>query len=98
MESINYRAIALLCPQQAPLGPEANWQWLSDAERDEHLADAEIAVHFEEWNGNIEFGAKSAVPDRSLADFLSASRMMLRLRRIATNPPRVIVDLHFCAR
>lgn len=69
MENVkHYRAIALLCRQQAALRPEANWQWLAEAERYDHLADAEIAVHFKECNGNIEFGAKSAVPDQSLAD------------------------------
>ena len=51
MEKIKqYRAYASLCRQQAALHPEASWHWLSEAERYEHLADAEIVEHFEECN------------------------------------------------
>lgn len=61
MENIkHYRAVALLCRQQAVLHPEASWQWLAEAERYEHLADAEIAAHFKECNGGVEFDAKLA--------------------------------------
>ena len=35
-----YRAIALLCRQQAVLHPDQNWKWLGQAERWEHLAEA----------------------------------------------------------
>lgn len=53
MENIKrYRAIASTCRQQAALHPEASWQWLADAERYEHLADAEITAHFMECNGS----------------------------------------------
>ena len=61
MESIkHYRAVALLCRQQAALHPEATWQWLAEAERYEHLAEAEIAAHFKECNEGAEFVAKLA--------------------------------------
>ena len=35
---LDYRSRALICRQQAALHPEANWRWLSEAERWEHLA------------------------------------------------------------
>jgi len=44
----HYRAYASLCRQQAALHPDASWHWLAEAERYEHLADTEIAEHFEE--------------------------------------------------
>jgi hypothetical protein len=56
----HYRAVALLCRQQAALHPEASWQWLAEAERYEYLADAEIAAHFKECNGGVEFDADLA--------------------------------------
>jgi hypothetical protein len=56
----HYRAVALLCRQQAALHPEASWQWLAEAERYEYLADAEIAAHFKECNGGVEFDANLA--------------------------------------
>ena len=61
MENIkHYRAVALLCRQRAALHPEASWQWLAEAERCEHLADAEIAAHFKECNGGVEFDLAAA--------------------------------------
>lgn len=52
MENIKHcRAVALLCRQQAVLHPEASWQWLAEAERYEHLAEAEIEAHFKDCNG-----------------------------------------------
>ena len=61
MENIkHYRAVALLCRQRAALHPEASWQWLAEAERYEHLADAEITAHFRECNRGIEFDANLA--------------------------------------
>jgi len=56
----HYRAIALICRQQAVLHPEASWQWLADAERYEHLVDVEIAAHFRECNESLELDAKRA--------------------------------------
>lgn len=57
MENIkHYRAVALLCRQQAALHPEASWHWLAEAERYEHLAEAEIVAYFEQCNG-VEFDA-----------------------------------------
>jgi len=46
----SYRALGLLCCQQAVLRPETRWKWLSEAERWEHLAHVEIASHFPERN------------------------------------------------
>jgi hypothetical protein len=37
----SYRAMALLCRQQAVFHPEQSWKYLGDAERWEHLAKAE---------------------------------------------------------
>ena len=61
MENIkHYRAVALQCRQRAALHPEASRQWLAEAERYEHLADAEIAAHFKECNGGVEFDLAAA--------------------------------------
>jgi hypothetical protein len=49
-EILSYRAMGLLCRQQAVFHPENSWKWLGQAERWEHLADAEIASHFRESN------------------------------------------------
>jgi hypothetical protein len=38
------RNMALLCRQQASLRPEANWNWLAQAERWEHLAEKPIIL------------------------------------------------------
>jgi len=46
----SYRALGLLCCQQAVLRPETRWKWLSEAERWEHLAHVEIASHFRKCN------------------------------------------------
>ena len=45
-----YRAMALLCRQQAVFHPEKSWKYLGDAERWEHLAEAEISSLFEQSN------------------------------------------------
>jgi hypothetical protein len=61
VENIKHcRAAALLCRQQAALHPEASWHWLAEAERYEHLADAEIEAHFDECNRDVEFDASLA--------------------------------------
>jgi len=36
----HYRALGLICRQQAALHPEASWTWLSQAEKWENLAEA----------------------------------------------------------
>ena len=41
------RAIALLCRQQASNHPEQNWKWLAQAERWEHLAEAQFVLKAE---------------------------------------------------
>jgi hypothetical protein len=46
----SYRAMALLCRQQAVFHPETSWKYLSDAERWEHLAQTEISALFDECN------------------------------------------------
>ncbi len=38
------RAIALLCRQQASIHPEQSWKWLAQAERWEHLAEAQLVL------------------------------------------------------
>jgi hypothetical protein len=47
---LSCRAMSSLCRQQAVFHPENSWKWLGEAERWEHLADAEIAAHFKECN------------------------------------------------
>ena len=54
----SYRAMALLCRQQAVFHPEKSWQYLGDAERWEHLAETEISALFEECNTS-----KTEVPE-----------------------------------
>ena len=46
----SYRAMALLCRQQAVFHPEKSWKYLGDAERWEHLAEAEISDPFNQCN------------------------------------------------
>ena len=51
MENVRrYRAMGSLCRQNAVLNPLNSWNLLGDAERWEHLAEAEIALHFKECN------------------------------------------------
>jgi hypothetical protein len=45
---LSYRAMGSLCRQQAVFHPEDSWKWLGEAERWEHLANAEIASHCKE--------------------------------------------------
>jgi hypothetical protein len=47
---LRYRAMGSLCRQSAVLNPLNSWKLLGDAERWEHLAEAEIASHFKECN------------------------------------------------
>jgi hypothetical protein len=46
----DYRALASICRQHAVFDPEHSWQHLADAEKFEHIAEDEIAVHFNECN------------------------------------------------
>jgi hypothetical protein len=46
----HYRALASLCRQQAAYGPDQSWRLLGQAERWEHLVEAEVAEHFKECN------------------------------------------------
>jgi hypothetical protein len=46
----SFRLGALLCRQQAVFHPEKSWSYLGEAERWEHLAEAEISALFEECN------------------------------------------------
>jgi hypothetical protein len=58
METIRrYRAIALLCRQQAVLHPEESWKWLGKAERWEDLAETEIAAHYKDCNLSSSLGS-----------------------------------------
>ena len=45
-----YRALASLYRQQAAYSPFNSWHLLGQAERWEHLAEAEIADHFKDCN------------------------------------------------
>ena len=65
---LSYRAKGSLCRQQAVFHPEDSWKWLGEAERWEHLADAEIVSHFKECNttsssDQVESGAPLDVSD-----------------------------------
>ncbi len=51
MENVRrYRALASLCRQQAAYRPLQSWQLLGQAERWEHLAEAELEAHFRARN------------------------------------------------
>ena len=45
-----FRALASLCRQQAAYRPDQSWKLLGQAERWEHLAEAEIAALFKDCN------------------------------------------------
>lgn len=63
---LSYRAKGSLCRQQAVFHPEDSWKWLSEAERWENLAEAEIASHFRECNSSLSSElAKSAAPSNA---------------------------------
>ncbi len=47
-----YRALASLCRQTAAYNPDKSWQLLGQAERWEHLAEAELASYFKECNAD----------------------------------------------
>ena len=47
-----YRALASLYRQQAAYCPDQSWYLLGQAERWEHLAEQELASHFENCNEN----------------------------------------------
>ena len=55
----SYRAMALLCRQQAVFHPEKSWKYLGDAERWEHLAEAEISALFEQCNTTKPRGSRN---------------------------------------
>jgi hypothetical protein len=57
----SYRALGSLCRQRAVFDPDNSWKWLSEAERWEHLADAEIDAHYQECNS-----AGTTARDRNL--------------------------------
>jgi hypothetical protein len=55
MEKVRrYRAMGSLCRQSAVLNPLNSWKLLGDAERWEHLAEAEIAFHFKECDNSSD--------------------------------------------
>jgi hypothetical protein len=47
-----YRALASLCRQAAAYNPEKSWHLLGQAERWEHLAEQELASHFQDCNAD----------------------------------------------
>ena len=59
MENVRrYRALASLCRQQAAYRPMQSWQLLGQAERWEHLAEAELEAHFRARNAMMDAEAK----------------------------------------
>jgi hypothetical protein len=63
MENVRrYRALASLCRQQAVYRPLQSWDLLGQAERFEHLAEAELKAHFDACNaqGKDDAAAKDA--------------------------------------
>jgi len=46
----SYRALGSLRRQRAVFDPDNSWKWLSEAERWEHMADAEIDARYQECN------------------------------------------------
>jgi hypothetical protein len=48
-----YRAMGSLCRQQAAYHPDQSWKLLAQALHWEHLAEVEMASHFEECNTNL---------------------------------------------
>jgi hypothetical protein len=68
MENVRrYRAMGSLCRQSAVLNPLNSWKLLGDAERWEHLAETEIALHFKECNTNSssDLARSGTTPDAS---------------------------------
>lgn len=60
MENVRrYRALASLCRQQAAYRPMQSWQLLGQAERWEHLAEAELDAHFRASNAMMDVGAQA---------------------------------------
>jgi hypothetical protein len=58
-----YRALASLYRQQAAYNPGQSWYLLGQAERWEHLAEQELASHFEdchEHNSNVQSNERDA--------------------------------------
>jgi hypothetical protein len=58
-----YRALASLYRQQAAYNPDRSWQLLGQAERWEHLAEQELASHFEdchEHDSNVQISKLDA--------------------------------------
>jgi len=55
----HYRALASLYRQQAAYNPAQCWHLLGQAERWEHLAEQDLASHFEECPPNSSELAKS---------------------------------------
>lgn len=55
MENVRrYRALASLCRQQAAYRPQQSWQLLGQAERWEHLAEAELEANFRACNAVVD--------------------------------------------
>jgi hypothetical protein len=51
MENVrHYPAMGSLCRQFAVFDPVHSWKYLIEAQKWEHLAEAEIALHFKECN------------------------------------------------
>ena len=47
---LRYRALGSLCRQHAAYNPDESWKLLAQAEHWEHLAQVEMAAHFNDCN------------------------------------------------
>jgi hypothetical protein len=71
MENVrHYRAMASLFRQFAVFDPRHGWQFLTEAQKWEHRADAEIAFHFKECNttSSSDLAKPSYLPTRMTRD------------------------------
>jgi hypothetical protein len=63
-----FRALASLCRQQAAYNPFNSWQLLGQAERWEHLAEQELASHFNECNATSSGNPAQTSATRRVSD------------------------------
>jgi hypothetical protein len=60
-KAAHYRALASLCRQNAAYHPDKSWHLLGQAERWEHLAEAELTSHFQECNADCSVYSTKSV-------------------------------------
>ena len=64
-----FRAMGLLCRQQAAYNPDQSWKLLAEAGFWEHLAEVEVSSHFRECNPT-----ESRVPNSARSPNLQGSQ------------------------